>query len=119
MNFFIQALNIEPSILFISWIKGGWKKLLLKDFKKGVSSFETFWILNLPFYSFTGPYGLLKKLSFEGGQEGNGQVLKLFEYTLIHNITLNLNISASRQNIKNLVGNFGAIHVGKISALWQ
>jgi len=27
------------------------------------------------------------------------------------NITLNLNISASGQNIKNLVCNFGAIHV--------
>jgi len=25
--------------------------------------------------------------------------------------TLNLNISACRQNIKNLIGNFGAIHV--------
>jgi len=31
---------------------------------------------------------------------------------LVYYITLNLNISASGQNIKNLIGNFGAIHVG-------
>jgi len=30
---------------------------------------------------------------------------------LVYFITLNLNISASRQNIKNLISNFGAIHV--------
>jgi len=32
---------------------------------------------------------------------------------------LNLNISASRQNIKNLVGNFGAIYVGNMHANFQ
>jgi len=31
--------------------------------------------------------------------------------SLIHYMTLNLNISTSRQNIKNLVGKFGGIHV--------
>jgi len=31
--------------------------------------------------------------------------------SLIHNVTLNLNISASRLDIKILVGNFGAIYV--------
>jgi len=30
---------------------------------------------------------------------------------LIHYMTLNFNISTSRQNIKSLVGNFGGIHV--------
>jgi len=29
----------------------------------------------------------------------------------VYYITLNLNISASRRNIKNMIGNFGAIHV--------
>jgi len=37
----------------------------------------------------------------------------------VYNKTLNLNISASRQNIKNLIGNFGAIHVGKMHAKFQ
>jgi len=32
---------------------------------------------------------------------------------------LNLIFSASRQNIKNLVGNFGAIHVGIMHAEFQ
>jgi len=32
---------------------------------------------------------------------------------------LNLNISDSRQNIKNLVGTFGALHVGNIHANFQ
>jgi len=34
-------------------------------------------------------------------------------------MTLNLNISASRQNIKNLIGNFGDIHVGIMHAKFQ
>jgi len=38
---------------------------------------------------------------------------------LIHYITLNLNISASRQKIKKLVGNFGAIHVRIMHANFQ
>jgi len=38
---------------------------------------------------------------------------------LIHNIILNLNVSAFRQNIKNLVGNFGAINVGNMHASFQ
>jgi len=41
---------------------------------------------------------------------------------LVYYITLNLNISASRQNIKNLIGNFGAIHVGIMplaSLVWE
>jgi len=29
-------------------------------------------------------------------------------------LTLNLNFSASRKDIKNLVGNFGVLHVGNI-----
>jgi len=33
--------------------------------------------------------------------------------------TLNLNTSASRQNIKNLVGNFEAIYVGNMIANFQ
>jgi len=33
-------------------------------------------------------------------------------HPLIHYITLSLNISISRQNVKNQVGYFGAIHVG-------
>jgi len=33
--------------------------------------------------------------------------------------TLNLIFSASKQNIKNLVGNFGAIHVGIMHAKFQ
>jgi len=35
---------------------------------------------------------------------------------LVYNITLNLNISASWQNIKYLISNFGAIHVGIMHA---
>jgi len=31
--------------------------------------------------------------------------------SFIHNLSLNLNISDSRQNIKNLFGNLGGIHV--------
>jgi len=31
----------------------------------------------------------------------------------------NFNISASRQNIKNLIGNFGAIYVGMMQAKFQ
>jgi len=38
---------------------------------------------------------------------------------LVYYITLNLNISASRQNIKNLISNFGAIHVGIKRAKFQ
>jgi len=38
---------------------------------------------------------------------------------LIHNITLNLNISPSRQNIKNLVGYFGGIYVRIMHAKFQ
>jgi len=38
---------------------------------------------------------------------------------LIHYETLNLNISASRQNIKNLVNNFGVIHVRIMHANFQ
>jgi len=39
--------------------------------------------------------------------------------TLIHNITLNLNTSTSRQNIKNLVVNFGGIYVRIMRAKFQ
>jgi len=39
--------------------------------------------------------------------------------SLIHYITLNLNISASRQNIKNLGGNFESLNVGNIHAKFQ
>jgi len=38
---------------------------------------------------------------------------------LVYNITLNLNISASRQNIKKMICNFGAIHVGIMQAKFQ
>jgi len=38
---------------------------------------------------------------------------------LVDFITLNLNISASRQNVKNLIDYFGAIHVGIIHAKFQ
>jgi len=38
---------------------------------------------------------------------------------LIQYITLNLNISASRHDIKNMVGNFGALHVGNMHANFQ
>jgi len=38
---------------------------------------------------------------------------------LVYFITLNLDISASRQNIKNLISNFGAIHVGIMHAKFQ
>jgi len=38
---------------------------------------------------------------------------------LVYYITLNLNISASRQNIENLIGNFGAIHVLTMHAKFQ
>jgi len=38
---------------------------------------------------------------------------------LVYYIILNLNISASRQNIKNLINNFGAIHVGIMHAKFQ
>jgi len=38
---------------------------------------------------------------------------------LVYYITLNLNISASSQNIKNLINNFGAIHVGIMYAKFQ
>jgi len=49
-------------------------------------------------------------------------VLKPFEYTLRPFLSLNkvsLNISASRQNFKNLVHRFWAIHVRIISAKFQ
>jgi len=36
-----------------------------------------------------------------------------------HQFTLNLNISASKQNTKNLIDNFGAIHVGIMHAKFQ
>jgi len=84
-------LNPPPFYSFLgSWVVG--KSYYLKEVKEGRSSFETFWILNLPFYSFLGPY------------------------ILIHYTTLNLKISASRQNIKNLVSNFGTIHVRNMHA---
>jgi len=38
---------------------------------------------------------------------------------LVYYITLNLNISASRQYIKNLMGTFGAVHVGIMHAKFQ
>jgi len=38
---------------------------------------------------------------------------------LVYYITLNLNILASRQNVKNLIYNFGAIHVGILYAKFQ
>jgi len=38
---------------------------------------------------------------------------------LIHYRTLNLNILAFKQNITNLVGNFGAIHMGIMHAKFQ
>jgi len=38
---------------------------------------------------------------------------------LVYYVTLNLNISAFRQNIKYLIGNFGAIHVGIMHAKFQ
>jgi len=38
---------------------------------------------------------------------------------LVYYITLNLNISAFRQNIKNLISNFEAIHVGIMHAKFQ
>jgi len=38
---------------------------------------------------------------------------------LIHYITLNLNILISMQIIKNLVGNFGGIHVRIMNAKFQ
>jgi len=34
-------------------------------------------------------------------------------------MTLNLNILASRQDIKNLDGNFGALHVGNMHVNFQ
>jgi len=37
----------------------------------------------------------------------------------VYNKTLNFTFSASKQNIKNLVGNFGAIHVGIMHAKFQ
>jgi len=40
-------------------------------------------------------------------------------YYRCKNKTLTLNISTSRQNIKNLVGNFGAIHVRIMDANFQ
>jgi len=38
---------------------------------------------------------------------------------LVYYVTLNLNISAPGQNIKNLINNFGAIHVGIMHAEFQ
>jgi len=38
---------------------------------------------------------------------------------LVFYVTFNFNISASWQNIKNLMSNFGAIHVGIIHAKFQ
>jgi len=38
---------------------------------------------------------------------------------LVYYITLNLNISTFRQNIKNLIANFEAIHVGIQDAKFQ
>jgi len=38
---------------------------------------------------------------------------------LVYWKTLNFNISASRQNIKNLISNFGSIHVGIMHAKFQ
>jgi len=38
---------------------------------------------------------------------------------LVYYITLHLNISASRQNIKNLIGKFRAVHVGIVHAKFQ
>jgi len=38
---------------------------------------------------------------------------------LVYYITLDLNISTSKQNIKNLIRNFGAIHVGIVHAKFQ
>jgi len=37
----------------------------------------------------------------------------------VYYITLNLNISAFRQNIENPIGNFGTIHVGIMYAKFQ
>jgi len=38
---------------------------------------------------------------------------------LAYSITLNLTISVSRHNVENLIGNFGAIHVGMMRAKFQ
>jgi len=38
---------------------------------------------------------------------------------LVYYITLNLNISACRQNVKNLIGKFAAIYVGIMLAKFQ
>jgi len=51
--------------------------------------------------------------------EKNAKPLQATHSPLNYYITLNLNISTSRQNIKNLIGNFGGIHVRIMQAEFQ
>jgi len=111
-------LNFEPPILFISRTMGGWKKL---PFEGGqVLKLLEYWKKPVQMKFCTNIHCFLHNIRLCGlvvSKQDSCPRNKV--YLLVCHISLNLNISISRPNIKNLVSNFGAIYVGYMHANFQ